>query len=76
MSRKKINKHNGNNYTAENMACKAIRINGVVKDGLTSYCYDKETNILTITDGLTIEYYKPKILDNDLIFPFYEEVER
>lgn len=69
-SRKKINKHNGSNCIAEKLACYAIRTNGVVKHGSTTYRYDKETNTLTISDGITTEYYNPKIYDDDLIFPF------
>lgn len=68
--RKQINKHFGNNYTAYNLACKAIRIQGSVRDGLTTYEYNKETNTLTVSDGIVTEYYNPKILGDDLIFPF------
>ena len=67
---KVINKHLGNNQTAYNLACKAIRIQGSVRDGLTTYDYNPETNTLTVSDGIVIEYYNPRILDNDLIFPF------
>lgn len=68
--RKVINKHLGNNQTAYNLACKAIRIQGSVRDGLTTYDYNPETNTLTVSDGIVTEYYNPKILDSDLIFPF------
>lgn len=71
-SRKQINKHIGTNQTAFNLACKAIRLNGIVKDGLTSYEYDKESNTLKVSDGLTTDIYKPCVKDDDLIFPFYQ----
>ena len=70
----KINKHLGNNFKAHQLACKAINIGGIVRDGLTTYEYDKETNTLIVYDGMVYEYYTPKILDNDLIFPFYNRV--
>lgn len=74
-SRKQINKHIGTNQTAFNLACKAIRLNGIIKDGLTSYEYDKENNTLKVSDGLTIDIYKPCVKDDDLIFPFYQLLE-
>ncbi len=70
----KINKHSGNNFKAHQLACKAILIQGIVRDGLTTYDYNPETNTLTVSDGIVIEYYNPKILDDDLIFPFYNRV--
>ena len=73
-SRRVINKHNGYNFTSHNIACKAILIQGIVRDGFTTYEYNPETNTLTVSDGIVIEYYNPKILDNDLIFPFYNRV--
>lgn len=73
MSRKKINKHNGNNYVAEQKACQAILLGGIVKDGLTYYEYDKETNTLIVDDGIVQEYYEPKIVGTDLIWPFYKD---
>lgn len=74
-NRKQINKHIGANQTAFNLACKAIRLNGIVRDGLTSYEYDKESNTLKVSDGLTTDIYKPCIKDDDLIFPFYQLLE-
>lgn len=71
-SRKQINKHIGTNQTASQLACRAILLNGTVKDGLTSYEYDKESNILKVSDGLTTDIYKPFIKGDDLIFPFYQ----
>ena len=73
-SRKVINKHLGNNQTAYNLACKAIRIQGFIRDGLTTYDYNPDTNTLIVSDGIVTEYYNPKILDDDLIFPFHEQV--
>lgn len=73
-NRKQINKHIGHNQTAFNLACKAIRLNGVIKDGFTIYEYDKDKNILKVSDGIVTEYYNPRILDDDLIFPFYSRV--
>lgn len=70
----KINKHSGNNFKAHQLACKAINIGGIVQDGLTTYDYNPETNTLTISDGLVCETYHPKILDDDLIFPFSDRV--
>lgn len=70
----KINKHRGNNYKAEQIACRAILMGGIINDGLTTYEYDKETNTLIVYDGMVYEYYNPKILDSDLIFPFYNRV--
>lgn len=74
-SRKQINKHISPNQTAFKLACKAIRLNGTVKDGLTSYTYDKESNILKISDGITTDLYRPFIKGDDLIFPFYEIID-
>lgn len=71
-SRKQINKHIGINQTASQLACRAILLNGIVKDGLTSYEYDKESNTLKVSDGLTTDIYKPFIKGDDLIFPFYQ----
>ena len=70
----KINKHLGNNFKAHQLACKAINIGGTVRDGLTTYSYDKDTNTLIVSDGLVCEAYHPKILDDDLIFPFSNRV--
>lgn len=70
----KINKHKGNNYKADQLACRAILMGGIIKDGLTTYEYDKETNTLIVYDGMVYEYYTPKIFDSDLIFPFYSRV--
>lgn len=72
-TRKKINKHNGNNYIASQKACRAILLGGIVKDGLTTYEYDSSTNTLIVDDGIVKEYYEPKIIGDDLIFPFYKD---
>lgn len=76
MNRKIINKHNGNNQTAFNKACKAIRMGAFIRDGFTIYDYHPETNRLVISDNITTDIYEPKIIDNDLIFPFYRLVEQ
>lgn len=73
-SRRVINKHNGYNFTSHNIACKAILIKGIVCDGFTTYEYDSETNTLIVYDGTVKEYYHPKILDDDYIFPFFEQI--
>lgn len=69
-SRKPINKHNKHNQTAERLATKAILINGSVRDGLTTYSYNPDTKLLTVSDGTTTDIYEPIIMDSDLIFPF------
>lgn len=69
--RKVINKHTGNNFNGNTLAYKAIQIQGsITKDSMT-YSYDKDTNILTVSDGITKDYYSPLITDND-IEPFNE----
>lgn len=73
-SRRVINKHNGYNFISHNIACKAILIQGIVRDGLTTYEYNPETNTLIVNDGTIKEYYHPKILDDDYIFPFFEQI--
>lgn len=75
MTRKNINKHNGNNFTAYNNACKAILMGAFIRDGFTIYDYNKETNKLIVSDNITTDIYEPKILDDDLIFPFYKLIE-
>lgn len=67
--RKIINKHIGNNFNANSLAYKAIQIQGsITKDSMT-YSYDKDTNILTVSDGITKDYYKP-LITQDNIEPF------
>ena len=64
--RKVINKHIGNNFNANSLAYKAIQIQGTVtRDGIM-YKYDKETNLLFVSDGITVDYYMPLITDNDI----------
>lgn len=64
--RKIINKHIGNNFNANSLAYKAIKIQGsLTRDGII-YKYDKETNLLFVSDGLTVDYYEPLITDNDI----------
>lgn len=75
MNRKKINKHNFKYEKANTFAIKAIKLNGRVIDGSTIYDYDKNTNTLTITTNGFAEYYEPKILDTEIIFPFFKEKE-
>lgn len=74
-SRKQINKHLFSNQTAFKLACKAIRLNGLIKDGLTTYDYDKESNTLKVSDGMTTDIYKPYVKGYDLIFPFYQLID-
>lgn len=76
MNRKVINKHNGNNQTAYNKACKAIQMGAFIRDGFTVYDYDAETNRLIVSDNITTDIYEPKIIDSDLIFPFYKLIEQ
>lgn len=75
MNRKRINKHNFKYEKANTLAIKAIKLNGKVLDGSTIYDYDKDTNTLSIITNGFAEYYKPKILDSEIIFPFFEEKE-
>lgn len=67
--RKIINKHIGNNFNGNTLAYKAIQIQGsITKDSMT-YSYDKDTNILTVSDGITVDYYEP-LITQDNIEPF------
>lgn len=69
--RKIINRHIGNNFNANSLAYKAIQIQGsITKDNIT-YSYDKDTNTLSVNDGLFINRYTP-LITNDNIEPFYE----
>lgn len=75
MNRKKINKHSFKYEKANTLAIKAIKLNGRVLDGSTIYDYDKDTNTLSIITNGFAEYYEPKILDSEIIFPFFKEKE-
>ena len=67
--RKVINKHIGNNFNANSLAYKAIQIQGsLTRDGII-YKYDKETNLLFVSDGITVDYYEP-LITQDNIEPF------
>ena len=67
--RKVINKHIGNNFNANSLAYKAIQIQGsLTRDGII-YKYDKETNLLFVSDGITVDYYQP-LITNDNVEPF------
>jgi GMP synthase PP-ATPase subunit len=69
--RKIINKHIGNNFNANSLAYKAIQIQGsITKDSIT-YSYNKDTNILTVNDGIFINRYIP-LITSDIIEPFNE----
>ena len=70
-NRKVINKHIGNNFNANSLAYKAIQIQGSITKDSTTYSYNKDTNILTISDGITIDKYIPLITQNN-IEPFNE----
>lgn len=72
-NRKIINKHIFKYGNTINNACKAIRLNGIVKADGIEYNYIKETNTLVIDDGITKDFFEPCILDSDLIFPFYKQ---
>lgn len=68
-NRKLIHKHIGNNFNANSLAYKAIQIQGsVTRDGII-YKYDKETNLLFMSDGITVDYYEP-LITQDNIEPF------
>lgn len=68
-NRKVINKHIGNNFNANSLAYKAIQIQGsITRDGII-YKYDKETNLLFVSDGITVDYYVP-LITSDNIEPF------
>ena len=75
MNRKRINIHNFKYVQANTLAIKAIELNGRVLDGSTIYDYDKDTNTLSIITNGFAEYYEPKILDTEIIFPFFKEKE-
>ena len=70
-NRKFIHKHIGNNFNANSLAYRAIQIQGTITSKGTVYKYDKETGLLSVSDGITTDYYLPLItLDN--IEPFYK----
>ena len=69
--RKIINKHIGNNFNANTLAYKAIQIQGTIKYDSITYNYNKDTNILTVSDGITTDLYRP-LITNDNIEPFNE----
>lgn len=67
--RKIINKHIGNNFNGNTLAYKAIQIQGsLTRDGII-YKYDKETGLLFVSDGITVDYYEP-LITQDNIEPF------
>lgn len=70
-NRKVINKHIGNNFNANSLAYKAIQLQGTLTYDSITYDYNKDTNILTVTDGVTTDLYKPLITQGD-IEPFNE----
>ena len=65
-SRKLINKHIGNNFNANSLAYKAIQLQGSIKYDSITYDYDKDTNILTVSDGITTDYFQPLITQDDI----------
>lgn len=67
--RKVINKHIGNNFNANSLAYKAIQIQGSITRDSITYKYDKETNLLLVSDGITTDYYEP-LISPDNIEPF------
>lgn len=65
-NRKIINKHIGNNFNANSLAYKAIQLQGsITKDSMT-YNYNKFINLLSVSDGITVDYYEPLITTNDI----------
>ena len=70
-NRKIINKHIGNNFNANTLAYKAIQLQGTIKYDSITYNYNKDTNILTVSDGITTDLYRP-LITNDNIEPFNE----
>lgn len=67
--RKVINKHIGNNFNGNTLAYKAIQIQGSITRDSITYKYDKETNLLLVSDGITTDYYEP-LITQDNIEPF------
>lgn len=70
-NRKLIHKHIGNNFNANSLAYRAIQIQSTVTSKGTVYKYNKETGLLSVSDGITTDYYLPLITD-DNIEPFNE----
>ena len=68
-NRKVINKHIGNNFNGNTLAYKAIQIQGSISKDSMTYSYDKDTNILTVSDGITKDFYEP-LITQDNIEPF------
>ena len=69
--RKIINKHIGNNFNGNTLAYNAIQIQGSITKDSTTYSYNKDTNILIVSDGITINRYIP-LIKSDIIEPFNE----
>lgn len=67
--RKVINKHIGSNFNANSLAYKAIQIQGSITRDSITYKYNKETNLLLVSDGITTDYYEP-LISPDNIEPF------
>lgn len=74
MERKDINKHLQLNDTANTLAYKAIKLDGAIKKDGVTFDYDKDNNILTMSDGITATKFRPLITDSE-IDPFYELIE-
>lgn len=74
-NRKAIYKHIGNNFNANSLAYKAIQLQGSIKYDSIMYSYNKDTNILTVSDGVTTDCYKPLITQDD-IEPFNELIRK
>lgn len=71
MTRKKVEKHLRKYDTANTLAYQAIKFKCTIKrDGMV-FDYDPQTNLLRVSDGLTVSYYKPLITENE-IDPFYK----
>lgn len=74
MERKDINKHLQLNDTANTLAYKAIKLGGAIKKDGVTFDYDKDNNILTMSDSITATRFRPLITDSE-IDPFYELIE-
>lgn len=74
MEQKDINKHLNLNDTANTLAYKAIKLGGAIRKDGTTFDYDKEKNVLTISDGVTASKFEP-LITADEVDPFYKLIE-
>lgn len=73
MTRYKQNQHIGNNSNLNTRALEVIITGGSQTYDSVTISYDKETNLLIVFDGLTVEEYHPLITPYE-IDPFYTRV--